>query len=231
MVISQKRLFAYYRVSTEMQEYESQVKAVKDWVNELGDVTIVKAFKEPAKSGSDNSRPRFLQMIARLSDVDGVIVWDWDRLTRDWEMSNTLAFLFGRENKLLYVVKTREVMNLADNFQKLVVNIKGFVASQELDKIRANIRRGIANYKAKHGHWGRHALDLNWREYEKYVRKGVPKRAIARIFKVSPTVLYGRVKLRFLELLQNGVPEIEATVRLGLTRDLATKYKVRRLEI
>ncbi|WP_264583801.1 recombinase family protein [Sphingobium sp. B7D2B] len=90
-----KRLpaFGYVRVSTDEQEenrtsIESQISAVESYAHDHG-YQIIEMFIEPAASGRNQRRPKFLQMIALATapdhPVEAIIGWAQSRLWRDLE--------------------------------------------------------------------------------------------------------------------------------------------------
>lgn len=80
-----KRIAIYYRVSTDEQDLNSQMKAVETWLDSRADKPdAVEIFKEIGRSGADKTRPEFnrLMHMAKLGVYDTVVVYAIDRFSR-----------------------------------------------------------------------------------------------------------------------------------------------------
>ncbi len=93
-----KHFFAYYRVSTEKQDknltYEVQQDSVKNYA-ENNNIEIIKEFKDQGSGKHINDQ--LLLMLTQLDGINGILVYDQSRLTRN---PTHLEFLRDRLKKV-----------------------------------------------------------------------------------------------------------------------------------
>ena len=199
-------MFGYIRISTNKQlekcTQENQKKAIIEYANELS-LNIVKIFEDRAYSGADNERPTFNKMIDKLDEVSGIIVYDLDRLTRDFEMGVNLIFLLKSKGKKLYIARTKDVQDFSSRTSQLINIIYTWVADLERQKIKERQKLGIKRFKEKFGRWGRKPKKIDWKKFDYLVgNKIISKRAFCRMFGIAPATLYRRLKNRDKEKVQ-----------------------------
>jgi site-specific DNA recombinase len=90
-MIEQARAAGYVRVSTDEQaerghSLPEQERLIRECVAEREGWELLNVFKDPGYSGSREDRPGLQDMLARLDEIDVVVVWAMDRLTRDVEL-------------------------------------------------------------------------------------------------------------------------------------------------
>jgi DNA invertase Pin-like site-specific DNA recombinase len=135
-------------------------------------------------------------MLSRLDEVQGIAVYDVDRLSRDYEDAVTLTFRLQRAGIKLYLARESIVETWDNNTSILIQHIKAWGADDERKKIKARQKEGIERFKAEHGTWGRGAKEIDWKEYDHYVKMGLPKTSIAKLLKVGRKTLYEKLKER-----------------------------------
>ncbi len=183
------KVFAYYRVSTDLQEdsWEAQQKACRDYAREH-DIEIKDEYIE--KQSAFEKRPVFDTMLENLYKVEGILVFDLDRLVRDpFQFAKLLNVLQSLNKKIFQVIGEIDPDKEED---VLLARIKTDIAEYESAKIKRRTRAGIARYIEKHGHWGRPQKKISKSQFEKYVEDGeliFPKTVIAKLFNVSRQTL------------------------------------------
>lgn len=93
------KLIAYYR-GRNKKEIDFQRECIEKWLKEkMTNFSIYKEFVDIGYSGMDDNRPKFKEMLKSLDDVDVIIVYHWNKLTRDAICSLKLIKLFHTKNK------------------------------------------------------------------------------------------------------------------------------------
>jgi DNA invertase Pin-like site-specific DNA recombinase len=199
--IMTENLFIYYRVSTKDQAdkgtEENQEKSIKEFLK-TRDAKILEEFKDLGLSGASSERPGFNAMISRLEEVDGIAVYDPDRLSRDYEAGLKLMFELKHKGKKLYCSRTGTVTDFSSDEDQLIHTIKSWVSEQERKKIKARQAEGIARYKENNKRWGPKVKQVNWKRYDDLRAAKVSHAAIARVLEISESTLWRRIKERKL---------------------------------
>jgi len=199
-MIEKKRVFGYVRVSTREQvekaTYENQIKSIKDYAKEEN-LEIVEIFQDLAISGVNQNRKSLQVLLERINEVEGIIIYDLDRLSRDFEFSISLMFLLKNKHKTLYISRTRQKQTFSDKTEQLINVIYSWVADLEREKIKQRQKLGIERFKQENGRWGRKKKEINWKEYDFLINQvRISKAAFCRMKKISQNTLYRRLKER-----------------------------------
>lgn len=183
-----------------------QKKSVKRY-KEKHNITIVRDFEDKAISGALGfERPDFKEMIESIDEVDGIILYDWDRISREEEFAVSLMYALRKKNK--YVIESASGNKLDFNQlqYRMMTFFKSVMASEERLKIKKRQKDGIIAFKEEHGRWGRFIFygenssgkkiskESFWKLYEQYRLAKISKSGIARILKMSRNTLYERLK-------------------------------------
>jgi len=192
------RVFAYFRVSTKEQKHMGTDENQRNHIREYskGKYKIVKEFSDLGVSGAERDRPGFTSMVNQLHQVDGIIVYDLDRLSRDFEIGLMLMFQLKENRKKLICSRTDSVTDFSRSEDQLIHVIKSWVSEQERVKIKARQMEGIARYRAKNKRWGRYRKTINWKAYDKYRSFGIPRTSIAKMMGMSTATLWKLIKER-----------------------------------
>jgi DNA invertase Pin-like site-specific DNA recombinase len=184
------KVFAYYRVSTDMQEdaLKSQKMACEGFAKGNG-LEIVKEFSEIGSAHSE--RPIFDSMLNELKDVKGVLVTDLDRLTRDALQFAKLLNVFQTTGKQFFT--TIGNINLDSAEDVLLARIRTDIGEYETKKLRERMKRGIKRYKEETGSWGRPKKAISKRIFKTFIQDGklmVSKASLCYVFSVSYSTLH-----------------------------------------
>ena len=180
-------IYGYARVSTQEQNLEQQLEALKKAGTE-------KIFKDVI-SGGKTSRPGFDAMVGALKKGDTVIVTRLDRLGR------SLRHLIETiENMKKWEVGFRSLTNQIDTTTpsgRLVFHVFAALAEFERELIRERTNEGLSNARA-HGRVGGRPTSLGEAEVEalRQAHKAgtLATDALCKTFKVSPATLFRYVK-------------------------------------
>jgi site-specific DNA recombinase len=153
------RTLAYVRVSTEDQvEFspDAQEKRCKDLarLRDLGPVTVL---KDDGWSGKNLDRPAMRELLALVETggVDDLLIWRWDRLSRDQGDFSRLVKLFGEHHVTVHSVN-EGILDLASASGKMQVGVTGVFAQYYRDQIVENTKMG-QRQAAERGRWQNHA--------------------------------------------------------------------------
>jgi site-specific DNA recombinase len=148
-----KRAVIYVRVSTDEQAEKgysipSQLDACRAYANQHG-MQIVAEFADDY-SGAKLDRPEFskVRTMMQNSEVDAVIIYSADRLTRSLAHSLILRDEFARTGVERHTVLRGKSSDNAEG--RMVENIEGVFAEYEREKIKERMARGKMG-KAKRG--------------------------------------------------------------------------------
>lgn len=189
----------YTRVSTKNQAEEGyslagQEKDCKAFA-EMNGYKVSKVFVEKGESAKTQDRTELQNLmkfcVANKKNIDAIIIWKIDRLTRDIKDFYSLQEFFTKLN--IRVLFARE--NNGDSAtDKLTRNLMGVLAQYENDQKAERVTNGMKTAFLE-GHW-------LWRAPIGYIMKNGnvepdPKTAhhIKKIFKLFSTGLYEQVQL------------------------------------
>ena len=144
-------LVFYARVSSKGQNLDRQLARANE-------VKADKIFTDK-QSGKDLNRPDLERMFEYIREGDIVEVVSLDRLSRDYnDIQHLVQLLKDKKVKLIVddLPQTNTGNPLIDQFMlDMMVNLMGFVAQNEREKIRDRQRQGIAQAKRRGAYKGR----------------------------------------------------------------------------
>lgn len=190
-------VFAYLRVSTDVQDIENQRKGIQEHARVLG-INIDTYVTDNGVSGMVNPENRkFGNLLKRVKSGDVIIVSELSRISR------RLFVLFRILENLLEhgvaVYSVKDGYSLDNTIQSKVLAFAfGMAAEIERDMISMRTREALAVKRANGGILGRphgvrnktHKLDGKYAQIQQMINNGMPKIQIARRFNVSIPTLY-----------------------------------------
>lgn len=143
----------YTRVSTEDQEPENQIKALKDYCERM-QYDIHNVYVDKC-SGLKDSRPQFnlMQGDMRLKLFDAILVWKLDRIGRS--LQHLLQLLQEMQNKGVDFISLTQNIDTTTATGKLTFQIMGAFAEFESSLISERTKAGMSRAKAQGKHVGR----------------------------------------------------------------------------
>jgi len=176
----------YARVSSEEQDYQGQLDALK----QLG-CTEDHIFAEKISGGDKDGRPKLQEMLRFARKGDTVHVTKLDRLARNAKDALEIADQLQAKGAGL-IVHDIGGMDINSDVGRLIYTVLAAVAEMERKRIRERQQEGIARAKAEGKHMGRkEALnDTQKAEIRKLVESGKAKAQVAKQFGISRTTLY-----------------------------------------
>ncbi len=152
----------YCRKSTESEDrqvlsLDSQADKAKEIAKALGvKIPEARVFSESKSAKVTNNRPRFAEMLRRIEqgEIQGIIVWHADRLSRNAMDAALLIDLLDR-NKLVEIVTPSQTFKNTP-IDKFMLSLSCSQAKMENDKKGIDVFRGLER-KAKLGIVPNHA--------------------------------------------------------------------------
>ena len=184
-----KRVALYARVSTNGQNPETQLLALRDYSKARG-LEVFSEYVDVGISGSKDSRPALNQLMedARKRRFDAVLVARFDRFARS---TRHLVLALEEFNALgVDFISLNESIDTSTPMGKMVFTVIAAVAELERSIIRERVVMGLQRAVAQGTRIGRPAARLDYDELQALREKGLSYRAIAKQCGVShPTVM------------------------------------------
>lgn len=178
---------AYIRVSTEEQNYESQMEAMKD-------LEFAKIFTEK-RSAKDTNRPELQNMLDYVREGDTVYVKDFSRLARSTkDLLNIIEVL---ENKKVKLISIKEKLDTSTPAGKLMVTMLGAIYEFERANLLERQKDGIAVAKKEGKYKGRKKIKKpdNWHEvYSAWSCRKITAKRACELLKLKTNTFYNFVK-------------------------------------
>ena len=179
--------FAYIRVSTEEQNYESQMEAMKD-------LEFAKVFTEK-RSAKDTNRPELQNMLDYVREGDTVYIKDFSRLARSTkDLLNIIDIL---ENKKVKLISIKEKLDTSMPAGKLMVTMLGAIYEFERANLLERQKDGIAVAKKEGKYKGRKKINkpANWHEvYSDWSCRKITAKKACELLNLKTNTFYNFVK-------------------------------------
>ncbi len=150
------RVVIYARVSTEDQNYENQIRELKEWIEKRGwELVNVYAESESAFTANHQREWARLKQDALKRKFDVVAVWALDRVTRQG-----VGYLFQQIKVLkdcgVQIVSLQESwLETLSDLAEVFIALIGFVAAWESKRRSERTKAGMARAKAEGKQIGR----------------------------------------------------------------------------
>jgi site-specific DNA recombinase len=138
--------FIYARKSTESEDRQAlsigaQTKELTDYARKEN-LTIAKIFTE-SKSAKRSGRPVFNAMLKELkhSDVNGILCWKLDRLTRN--LADAAIISEALETGIIKEIRTPAQVYRNNSTDKFMSGLDWLVARKYIDDLAENVKRGL----------------------------------------------------------------------------------------
>lgn len=201
-------IFVYYRISSELQNFGAQKKINNNYLKNHPDkYRVIDIFKDEDISGDlgPEDRDEFNKMINRLDEVDAILCFDWDRISRNLRFATYFMFFLQEANISVIEAGSGKILNFDEMGDRIWTYLKSEMGAEERRKIKMRQKAGIEAFRDKYGRWGpkkkygggpkgdSFSKKKFWEKYETMRMANVSKSAIARLFKISPPTLYDRL--------------------------------------
>jgi len=156
------KLLAYVRVSREDEKIENQEYAILKLAAAKG-YQVVDTIREIGVSGAvpPQERPGFKQLLSRLDEVDGIVVYALDRIARSLFELYQVIRKIEEKGKVVISVREEWLNTLDSKIRDLIIAILGWAGEMERELIRERTREALARLRAQGIKLGRPA---KWNE-------------------------------------------------------------------
>jgi DNA invertase Pin-like site-specific DNA recombinase len=197
--------FAYLRVSTNHQDVKNQKLGVLEYCNSHG-ITPLK-FVEDTVSGKTSWHERAIgKMLEKSVTGDVIIVAEVSRLGRSTLQVLEILEAAAQKGISVHIAKNRMVMD-GSMQATITATILGLAAQIEREFISARTKEALSKSKIDGVKLGRPKgqaellkLDAFHDDIAGYLKKGINKRAIAKLIECSPSTLYKWLKRRHIHI-------------------------------
>jgi len=138
-------IFGYARVSTEQQNLDRQLDALKKYG--------VDVIYNEKMTGTKRDRPELAKMLDRMAEGDTVVIESLSRLGRSTKDLIELTELF--QSKGVHLVSLKEQIDTSNSTGKLLFTLMSAIAQFERDIIADRTREGLRSARARGKHGGR----------------------------------------------------------------------------
>ena len=188
---SSSRLIGYARVSTNVQELQLQLDALRK-----AGCPKDAIFKDKM-SGSRSSRPGLDQCLSRLKSGDTLVVWRLDRLGRS--VRHLIDVVDALRQRGVGFKSLCESIDTGSANGKLTFHLFTALAEFERDLIRERTRAGLAAARARGRNGGRPSIPADHPSVvaakKMHADKTMPVEDICRTLRISRPTLYRYVAL------------------------------------
>ena len=181
------RVALYARVSTSDQDADLQLVELRRYVAARG-WEVVEEFVDRGVSGATSSRPALDRLLAaaRRRDVDGVVVWRFDRFSRS--IADLVASLEEFRSLGIAFVSIHEQIDTSSPTGRVVFAVIAAMAEFEREILRERVRAGLARARQRGVRLGR-PPKLDRMEVLRLRRDGMSVRAIGRAIGAPPSTV------------------------------------------
>lgn len=201
-----KRCVAYVRVSTQGQDTESQLQAIKAAVEKSGDV-LVNFYQDHGISGAKgrDQRPALDQMLkdAKERKFDKVVVFDITRLGRS--LPDLIATLNELSSANVDLQMLQNDLDTSTAGGRMMFSIFGAISEFERSLIRERVKAGLENAKKNGTRLGRptNCTPQTEATVKELREKGFSIRKICSLLKISVQKYYDIMKTQTEFSMQN----------------------------
>lgn len=197
--------FAYLRVSTDRQDAQNQKFGVLDYCNSRNITPL--EFLEDTVSGKTPWRERTIgSILERAAKGDIIVVSEVSRLGRSTLQVLEILEMAAQKGVSVHIAKDGMIMD--GSMQAIITaTILGLAAQIEREFISARTKEALCKCKNDGIKLGRPKgqaellkLDTFCNEITGYLKKGINKRAIAKLIECSPSTLYQWLKRRHVKM-------------------------------
>ena len=171
----------YARVSTQDQNLDLQLKALKD---------CGRVFRDKGISGTQNNRPQLKRALKHVKSGDVLVVWKLDRLGRS--LGHLIETVSELKDRGVGFASISESIDTTTPGGKLFFHMMGALAEFERDLIVERTKAGIEAARQRGQHLGR-PNKLNTTQLmhaRKLINEGTSRNEVARILDINPSTLY-----------------------------------------
>ncbi len=196
-------VWGYIRVSTDHQTTENQKLAILEYANQ--EKISVDNWIDSNKSSRKSTKERRIdELLEKMTQGDTLIVAELSRLGRSvGQIAMFVDETMRRKIKIICLKENITLNGKKDIQTKVMITMFSLFAEIERDLISERTKEGLARARAEgkllgrpKGILGKSKLDGKEKEISEYLKKGVNKANIAKIYGVSWPTITNFIKTR-----------------------------------
>lgn len=225
------RTAIYARVSTRDQDYEMQVEKLRK-IADAQSWEIVGEYKEKVSGGKGREQRKELDKLLTAvheGDVNRILVWSLDRLSRSVADLINISQIMERANAELYIKGLG--VDTSSPYGKLFYTIMGGMGEFQKALINENVKAGVARAREKGVRFGRPPIKVRRKERIKSkLVEGKSIRETARELKESVGTVSRIRKLMTVDLGTFTVSSATKEERDAMSNDEFKAYTKQRIK-
>lgn len=198
--------WGYVRVSNDDQTNDNQKFAILEYANK-NNLTISNWIETTVSSRKSKKERKIDELLQKIKQNDILIVAELSRLGRSvGQIAMIINDLIEIGVKVICLKENIHLTGMATIQNKVMVTMFSLFAEIERDLISERTKAGLARARAEgkllgrpKGTLGKSKLDGREKEIKAYMKKGVNKANIAKIFDVSWPTIHNFIKTRKLQ--------------------------------
>ena len=196
-----KPVAVYARVSTSDQHVETQLEAVRHYVETQG-WDVIKVYEDVGVSGAQDSRPALdeLKRDCAKGKFKAIIVYKFDRMARS--TSHLLECLQLFQHHGIDFTSISEGIDTSTSVGRMVFTFLGAIAEFERALITERVNAGIARAQAAGTHCGRPRRGIDMAEAVSLQKQGLGVKQIAKRLGIPRSTIH-RALQSLKEVSQN----------------------------
>ena len=200
-------VWGYVRVSTEGQNCENQRLAILDYCNK-NNLKVNNWIEITISSMKSEKDRRIKELLEQAQKDDTVIISELSRLGRSvGQVIMMVDRLIKSEVKLISIKESIQLNGRSDIQTKVMITMFSLFAEIERDLISERTKEGLSRARAEgkllgrpKGSIGKSKLDGKEKEIREYLKKGVNKANIGKIYEVSWPTMNNFIRSRGIQI-------------------------------
>jgi len=189
MVINRVCIYARVSTSNGRQDAENQLSQLREWAVRLGGSLTAEYVDTASGSRADRKALNDLLEAAHRREVDTVLIWALDRLSREG-IARMAGYLDTLKRCGVRIMSHQEPwLDTAGPVSELITAIFAWVGQFERQRITERIQAGLERAKRQGKQLGRPRAGVNKAKARKLKRQGHSIRKIAQIMGVPRSTL------------------------------------------
>ena len=187
----------YARTSKKDENIENQLsKLIENGIEKK------KIFYDEAVSGivPAEHREGFGKLLEYVSknEVSEIHVFELSRIGRNFiETLQTVKNLEERNIMIMSISPKESWLSVTDkSIRNLIMSIFSWVAERERENLVERTKAGIERARKEGKQIGRPVREINWKEFDRWHKKSIPIKSIAKIMEIPYPTLYTKVSER-----------------------------------
>ena len=195
--MKENRYVGYARTSLKEEKIENQIRAIRD---KYIDIPIFDKDRGVSGIVPAKQRKGFAELLDYIEqhDTEGIVVYELSRIGRSFIETLNLVTELEQKGIKVISVSPNESWTTMENkeLRQFMTMIFTWVAGMERKNLIERTKQGIERARDEGKHIGRPEREINWKEFDKWNKKNIPLKSIAKIMEIPYPTLYSKVQER-----------------------------------